>query len=343
MTLTKASAKEEFTDEITVKGKRLTGKILQFDSAGIQFKTIYGKGALVISYSDVEQITSLMIFLFIKENGEEVRGSIYGKTEQHLLVGITKELVQKVAINEIRIGVPKFEFDRSFLSRLRHRYPYWSGSIDLFLNFEQSGVDKREIEFGLYANRRKRPTRFLFSFRYEYETQRASGVPEVTTTDEFSAFFLGEYDISRDFFIFALPAAERDAPRGIDRRRYPAAGIGYRFTETATSLLQVQVGIAYVDEEFTKFDDNDYLAAHLGAEVRYKFQKDIVLSGRIYYYPSISDLGDDWLFRGDLELTVPLYEFIAMKIRVANVNDDNPSPDVGNNKFTTSLGLSLTF
>jgi hypothetical protein len=284
-----------------------------------------------------------MLFRFIKENGEEIRGSIYGKTDQHLLVGITKELAHKVAIDEIRSGVPELEFDRSFLVRLRHRYPYWRGSINLFYNFEKSAVDKRNIELGLDANRRKRPTRFLFNFRYAHEIETASGIPEITTKDEYTVSLLAEYDLARDFFIFAFPAAERDIPRGIDRRIYPAAGLGYRFIETATSLLQTQVGIAYVDEEFNDFDDDAYLGAHLGVEARYTFKNDIILNGRVYYYPSIEELIDDWLFRGDLELTVPLYDFVAMKIRLAHVNDNNPSPDVGNNKFTALMGLSLTF
>ena len=338
-----ASAQENLTDEMTIKGNKLTGKILQFDSSGIQFQTSYGKGTIVVNYSDVEQIYSLMVFHIIKETGEEFRGYIYGISDQYLVVGISRELVQKVAIEDIRIGVPEFEFDRSFLTRLRYRYRYWRGSLDLLFHVEQGAVDKRKIEFGLNANRRKSPTRFLFDFRYRYEIESAAGTPEITTKDEYTIFLLGEYDIARDYFIFALPAAERDIPRGIEKRYYPATGIGYRLTETANALLQAQVGIAYVYEKYNDFGNNDYLAAHLGIEARYKFKNESALSGRIYYYPSFSGLGDDWLFRGDLDLTVPLHDFVALIFRIYNVNDDNPSPEVGNNKLTTSLGLSLTF
>jgi hypothetical protein len=52
---------------------------------------------------------------------------------------------------------------------------------------------------------------------------------------------------------------------------------------------------------------------------------------------------DDWLFRSFLDFTVPLFEPIALKLLLANVNGDNPSPDVGNNKFTTTMALSLEF
>ncbi|MEE9521736.1 MAG: DUF481 domain-containing protein, partial [candidate division NC10 bacterium] len=61
------------------------------------------------------------------------------------------------------------------------------------------------------------------------------------------------------------------------------------------------------------------------------------------YYPGLSDPSEEWLLRTELALTVPLIDPIAMKLRVTNVNDSNPTPDVGNNKITTTLGLSLIF
>jgi len=50
-----------------------------------------------------------------------------------------------------------------------------------------------------------------------------------------------------------------------------------------------------------------------------------------------------WLFRGLVDFTVPLFDPIALKLLLTNVNDDNPSSDVGNNKFTATMALSLEF
>ena len=63
LNLRQAFAQENPTALITIKGNELNGKILQLDSSGIRFETIYGKGTIVVSYSDVEQISSLMLFL----------------------------------------------------------------------------------------------------------------------------------------------------------------------------------------------------------------------------------------------------------------------------------------
>ena len=32
-----------------------------------------------------------------------------------------------------------------------------------------------------------------------------------------------------------------------------------------------------------------------------------------------------------------------MRFRMRNINDGNPAPDVGSNKFTTNLGFTLRF
>ena len=93
--------------------------------------------------------------------------------------------------------------------------------------FEEGAVNKRKIEIGTNAERRRKPTRFVLDFYYAFETQSDKESEDVTTKDELNTFALGEYDISDRFFLFARPAFEFDKPRNIEFRFYPATGIGY--------------------------------------------------------------------------------------------------------------------
>ena len=59
--------------------------------------------------------------------------------------------------------------------------------------------------------------------------------------------------------------------------------------------------------------------------------------------PGLSNPSEDWLYRMNIDLTIPLFDPIALKLLLREVNDNNPSPEVGDNKFTTSLVLSFQF
>ena len=81
----------------------------------------------------------------------------------------------------------------------------------------------------------------------------------------------------------------------------------------------------------------------IGLEGEWHLPNDVRIRGTSFFLPSLTDLGGDRLLRSELEVTVPIVDPLAAKFRMRNVNDNNPSADVGDNKFTTNVGLSLQF
>jgi hypothetical protein len=59
--------------------------------------------------------------------------------------------------------------------------------------------------------------------------------------------------------------------------------------------------------------------------------------------PGLNDPGEERLFRFDFDFKLPIVDPVALLFRVTNVNDNNPDPEVGDNKFTTFMALSLDF
>jgi hypothetical protein len=47
--------------------------------------------------------------------------------------------------------------------------------------------------------------------------------------------------------------------------------------------------------------------------------------------------------RGNLNFTVPLFDFFSIKLAFDFINDSNPDPNVGNNKTTTKLLFGVDF
>ena len=123
-----------------------------------------------------------------------------------------------------------------------------------------------------------------------------------------------------------------------DELKRNAQGIAKKFELFVLDAIEQDIY-----ENFEGFGTNSYFSWYFGVGGRYDFGKGIYLDVDLLYMPSIDPFADDWLFRSFVDFTVPLFDPIALKLLLANVNDDNPSPDVGNNKFTATMALSLEF
>lgn len=215
--------------------------------------------------------------------------------------------------------------------------------MGLGINYEQGAVANRKAGFDLSVTRRRRPTRLIFDFRYACETRKTVDTPEDTTKEEFDSFLPAEYDGYRKVDLFVRPAAERDIPRLIDLRTCPAAGTGYRLIDEQRRSLFFPMGVGSVNEKFIRFDANRYTSAYVGIEGVVAFDNGMALSGKILYMPDISDPADYCLFRGLIVFSAPIYETLALRLRIREENDNNPDPAAGDNKFTTSLASVFRF
>ena len=330
-------------DTVTVQGQLLKGWIRLLDSEGLTFDTVYGKGNIKIDYQDIEQISSQRPFRIYYGEDSVVQGRIMGYEKGLLLIGTVREAAVSVPTTSIVTGLALQEYETSWLSRVRTDFRHWNASLALGWRYERTTIDKNKLAFGLELKRRKSPTRLVFDFRYAYEIQRSSGGVEATTKDELTSYLLGEYDVRDRWFLFARPAIEKDLPRLIEKRLFPAAGIGYRFYEDKNYLLQLPFGLGYVDEEFKGFGENTYTAGYIGFEGLYTFKNGVAISGNLLYMLGFSDPENEKLSRFDFDLKLPIVDPVALLFRFTNVNDNNPAQKVGDNKFTSFMALSLDF
>jgi len=272
-----------------------------------------------------------------------VLGRIMGFEKGLLSISMDRESTVSIQTASIDTGLSVQDYETSWLTRMRTDFRNWNASLNFGFRYERTAIDKNKLEFGLNVTRRKSPTRFVFDFSYAYELQNTSGDVEVTTKDELTTFLLGEYDVHDQWFLFARPAFEQDRPRLIASRLYPAGGIGYQIYGDKNYLLHLPFGLGYVDEDFIDFSDNSYLAGYIGFEGFYTFNNGVKLSGNLLYMPGLENPDKEWLFRFDFDVKLPLVEPVSLLFRVTNVNDNNPAPEIGDNKFKTLLALSLDF
>jgi hypothetical protein len=330
-------------DEIVVKGVTLQGHIVSFGEKSLVFETIYGKGKLEIAYDDLEQLRSQESFRFIQRDGQSTRGRIAQFSARDMVVATSDGEVKMLKPENLERVIPDITQSRSFADRIRNRFPYSSTKLDLGWNLEAGSSNKVQIEGGINYERRKAPTRYVLDFRASYETTGKEGEEQSISEDEYRGSLLGEYDLKKSLYIFLFPAAERDAIRNVALRFYPASGVGYRLAETGKLRFQVQAGLAYVYEEFIDYPQNEYAALHVGFEGGYDFTSSYTVTWKAYYYPGLEDPSQNWLFRTEMAFSAKVTKSLSLNLRLTDTLDNTPAPDVGDNKFTTTLNFGVTF
>ncbi len=333
------------TDTVVVKGAVLQGQVTGLTSQYLSFSLIYGRGSIEIAYEDIDSLSTEHAYhIFYK--GRETVGRIGGLYDHRWLVIEKAGKKELIDVEEIDRFILSVQDDDSFTNKLHNLIPFWSGNLDLGIEIDQGGVNKRKLDIsGRFEYHRQLDRAVVYGSR-ELDTQEVnstSGWQE--TKDEYLVNLEGNHFLTREHreHLFLIVGLERDAIREIQLRSYPAGGAGYKWTPTENFWLMLQLGVGGVFNNYMTYGREYYWAAYTGAESYYTFLYGIVLRSRLFYMPSVGHSRQSWLFRFSASLTFPLSNLFALKFTLKDVADNNPSPDIGNNKITTTFALSFTF
>ena len=232
-----ASAEEVFT-----KDKRLQGSVVGVTAEGVEFETIYGKGTILIQWSDVESILSDNEFLVLYGDDEEVVGRIGGLKDGELMVGQNPESGNRITLEKIYRAFTRDQYEQSRLERLRARFRYWTANFDLALGYTDATTDTSSLSTALELRRRKKPMDFFFGAYYFFSSSKESGESRVTDENRLLGRARLDYDLSDRTFAFGQITAEYDEIQNLSLRTDPVVGVGYRFVDREKLMISGRSG-----------------------------------------------------------------------------------------------------
>ena len=152
---------ETWAAEVFTKDQGLQGSVVGVNAEGVEFETIYGKGAIVIPWADVDRIRSDKEFIILRAEADSVVGRIWGLEDGRLLVGESIETAAHIPVEQIERSITRRQYETSLLDRLRTRYRYWTANFDLALGYTDATTDTSSLSTALELRRRKKPMDFF--------------------------------------------------------------------------------------------------------------------------------------------------------------------------------------
>jgi len=258
--------------------------------------------------------------------------------------------LRTIEIADIDNFVISVEDDNSLKNRIKNRLPYLKGDVSVGLTVEKGSSRKNKTDIELNLQHKKTQHELTFYLDYAFEKTKTENTEEVLNKDELLSVLHYKNYQEEDGFYFASIAHDYDRPRVIKSRYIPAVGYGHKFKFNKSQWLEPSLGVSYVTTKYQDnlFPDKNFAAASLQLSGKYQLDEvwllnTLIVDGSLVYYPSFENLNRDWVLRSKLNFTVPLFNFLSIKLALELTNDSNPSPDVGNNKATSKLLFGVNF
>ena len=161
--------------EVFTKDQGLQGSVVGVTAEGVEFQTIYGKGAILIQWSDIEMILSDKEFLVLFGEDQETIGRLWGLANGQLMVGPDRASAIRIPVDQIYRSFTRDQYEKSRLDRLRARFRYWTANFDLAFALTDATTDTTSFSTALEIRRKKKPIDFFIRAYYFFGTAKKSG------------------------------------------------------------------------------------------------------------------------------------------------------------------------
>lgn len=343
------SQKEEIKDTIVVHGMVLYGRVVTLGPEKLSFRLLYSEGLNHIAYKDIDSISTKYNY-HISFKRMDIEGRVIGIEDNKYLKVMEGENLRTIRIADIDNFIMSVTDDDSFENRVRNKFPYINGDISVGLELEDGFNKKNKMDIQLKLRHKQAEHEVNLYMDYAFETTETEDSPLVQNKDELVGILNYKNHFSNDAFYFTRFTADYDRPRLIHSRYIPAVGFGRRYKFAKEKWLEPSIGLGYAFTRYTDetLEEREFSVAAMQLYGKYQIDdialiSTLIVDGFLVYYPSLEHADEDWIFRSNVNFTVPLFDFLSVKLSVNHINDSNPNPNVGNNKTTTNLLFGINF
>ena len=318
-------AGEVFADKIVLEnGETIIGTVEKVEEGKLTLKTD-NAGAIEIQVDKIKQIFTDHPVEVHLTSGETLKGKMKTIEDDKIVVEESPER---------QVGIHAW----SSVSSVNPPPPkLWSGSVAIGGIYQWGNGDRAGASISALIVWRKNTDRFRlnYEFNYEYEEEEHNA-----TTDNHFGEAAYNYFMTEKFYGYVGGELQNDKFEDYQFRFAVGSGVGYQVWEDPVKFLLLEVGVAYVNINRYKGAHDEYLAARLAGEFRYKIFDFLAFSERPIFYQS---LGKNSRYKGRNEAALIVPVIAGWGLRFANIFDYDSDPTSGFKRYDVSWIVAVQY
>ncbi len=323
------TANAAYTDRIDLSdGSVINGEVLRIVDGKVTVKTTFA-GEISFSLSDVSRIVTEQAKPVHLNDGSIIRGTIEMKEPSKI------ELTRK----EGEAGIVIDATEVTSLNPPPPEKPKWKGQIVGNLAIASGNSETKGIGVSADMTKRTDDDRINLRAGYYYSEDNGRG-----SRDDQLIFGKYDYFFNKQLFGYLTSRLDRDVIRDLELRTTGGAGLGYQFLEDPIYNLFGEMGLSYVNEDFSQdADDQNYVAGraalHYGwwiLKERLEFTEDIEI------FLGIEDI-DDWFAISESGLSWKVNKRWSANASIRYEYDNTPATNFERSDTKYLLGIGYSF
>jgi putative salt-induced outer membrane protein YdiY len=284
-------------------------------------------GPLTVPLENVANMASGGEITLLTTTGEKYRRRIQGLEGGRLLLSDAGGLSGPLALDQLAELNP----DESGAK--------WTGGINVGGVYLTGNTERRAINAGVDAERRTQDDRFTVRGRWDYaEDKIGPGMWNLSQRRTYGGMKY-DYFFAPKWYVWGNVSAEGDTRANLDLRLTIGGGIGHQLFDTKTFKLGLELGPAYLFEDYRTNTPSNETVTGRGA---YTLQWDITDTIRFLQFTeafmSLEDAGDVFV-RKDSRLQTKLTDNMVGQLQWILLYDNTPAP--GNDRVDHNVNVSL--
>jgi putative salt-induced outer membrane protein YdiY len=303
-----------FSDEVFMKnGDRLTGTVKTTKDKKLILKTSYS-GEIGIALADIQRVVTDKPVSVTLDDESKLTGILSSPDGAEMRIAADVDAVpQSVSMAHIAaIAIPE-------IPGLKIK-----GSSNLGLDMNRGNTDQDTYHVDAESIFRWQDDRVTLGGSGDLEKSNGKKTRQQATLG-------GKYDrfLSKKWYLYSGLGFEHDKFADLTLRTTVSAGSGYQIYETDRTNLSIEVGPAYIWEDYDTSKDDDYAAAHWGL----RFDHYLVEAWKLQAFHKHSldwnvEEASAYLFKSETGLRFPILDRLQATLQVNFDRNNNPAAGV---------------
>ncbi len=315
-------------DTVKLKnGNELTGTIKSMAGGKMVFSSAM-LGDVTVPMDNVANLTSGGEVTLLTANGEKLRRRITG------LDG------GRVTLSDVA-GAPSGPLSLDTLAEMNpdEAPAKWTGGVNVGGFFMSGNTERRAMNAGADAERRTQDDRFTVRARWDYaEDKIGPGQWNLSQRRTYGGMKY-DYFFAPKWYFWGNVSAEGDVRANLDMRLTIGGGVGHQLYDTDTFKLGLEVGPAYLFEDYrTAAPTSESVTGRGAYTMNWQINDSLRLQQFAEAFMSLEDAGDVFV-RKDTRLQAKLSASMVGQLQWILLYDNTPAP--GNERIDHNVNVSV--